>query len=199
MIIEAYPWIKQNNFVLAHPIIQCLMTSNVDSQTNPFSNPGLIEIFSIKLTILTNQNSQTAKSLLTNDVFSIINIYLSILEKTETQSTSPVQTSRHTNVRNKIAAFSEFLETIRENLSNNELSQIVNHDLQEILVWFIIIVYFTHTIDLISQAKKNFILQSTHDDKCFTNDDTNDDATLSINAVTKPCQLTFVSTNTNAK
>ena len=63
-----------------------------------------------------HQNSQRANSLFTNDVFSIIYSYLSILEKTETQSTSPVQTSRHTNVRNEIVAFSEFLNAIRENL-----------------------------------------------------------------------------------
>ena len=38
--------------------------------------------------------------------------YLSILEKTETGNTSPVQTLRHTNVRYEIAAFSAFLNTI---------------------------------------------------------------------------------------
>ena len=79
--------------------------------------------------------------------------YLSILEKKETESTSPVQTSRHTNVRNEIAAFSAFLNTIRENFSNNETSPNVKHNLQKILAWFIID-YFTHKIDLIAQARK---------------------------------------------
>ena len=100
---------------------------------------------------------------MTNDVFSILYSYLSLLEKTETQSTSPVQTTRHTNIKNEIAAFSEFLNTIRENLSNKEVSQTVKHDLQKLLAWFIID-YFTHTIDLIAQARKAFRPQSTDDD-----------------------------------
>ena len=86
-----------------------------------------------------------------------------MLEKKETESTSPVQTSRHTKVRNKIAAFSAFLNTIRENFSNNETSLNVKHDLQKILAWFIID-YFSHNIDLIAQARKNFRPQSTNDD-----------------------------------
>ena len=44
------------------------------------------------------QNSQSANSKITNQVFSIIYSCLSKLEKTETQILSPVQTSRHTNV-----------------------------------------------------------------------------------------------------
>ena len=75
------------------------------------------------------------------------------LERTETESTSPVQTSRHTTVRNEIAAFSAFLYTIRENFSNNEISTNVKHDLRKILAWFIIDV-FTHNRDLIAQARK---------------------------------------------
>ena len=58
----------------------------------------------------------------TNDVFATIYNYLSILEKTGTENTSSVQTSRHANVRNEISAFSAFLNTIRENFSNNEFS-----------------------------------------------------------------------------
>ena len=89
--------------------------------------------------------------------------YLSILENTETQSTSPVQTSRHTNVRIEVTAFSAFLNTIRENFSNNETSQNVKHDLQKILASFIFD-YFTHNIDLIAQARKIFRPQCTNDD-----------------------------------
>ena len=59
----------------------------------------------------------------TNDVFSIICSYLSILEKTESQGTSPVQTSRHTTVRNEI-----FKKSFKKNFK---------HDLQKILEWFI--------------------------------------------------------------
>ena len=76
-----------------------------------------------------------------------------MLEKTESQGTSPVQTSRHTTLRNKITAFFEFLKAIGENLLKNEVSQNVKHDLQKILEWFFID-YFTHNVDLISQAKK---------------------------------------------
>ena len=76
-----------------------------------------------------HQNSQRTNSIFTNDVFAIIYNYLSILERTAIESTSPVQTSRHTNVRNEIAAISAFLNTIRENFSNNEISQKVKHDL----------------------------------------------------------------------
>ena len=81
--------------------------------------------------------------------------YLSILEKTESQETSPVRTSRHTTARHEITKFVEFLNTIRENLTSNEVSQKVNHDLQTILAWFIFD-YFTHKIGLISQARKIF-------------------------------------------
>ena len=89
--------------------------------------------------------------------------YLSILEKKETESTSPVQTSRHTNVRNEVAAFSAFLNTIRENFSNNENSPNVKHDLQQILRRFKID-HVTHNIDLIAQARKNFKPQRTNDE-----------------------------------
>ena len=51
---------------------------------------------------------------------------------------------------------------IRENLTSNEVSQNVKHDLQKILAWFIID-YFTHNIDLISQARKNFRLSDVED------------------------------------
>ena len=96
-------------------------------------------------------------------MFSLIYSYVSILENLGTESTSPVQTSRHTNVRNEIAAFSAFLNTIRENFSNNENSPNVKHDLQKILAWFMID-YFAHNIDLFAQARKNFRPQTTNDD-----------------------------------
>ena len=54
------------------------------------------------------------------------------------------------------------LNTIRNNFSNKEISTNVIHDLQKILAWFIID-YFTHNIDLIAQARKNFRPQSTND------------------------------------
>ena len=84
-------------------------------------------------------------AIFTNDLISIIYSYLSILEKTDSQGTSPVQASRQTAVRHEIAIFSEFLKTSRENLTSNEVSQNVKHELQKVLAWFIID-YFTHEL-----------------------------------------------------
>ena len=106
---------------------------------------------------------QYHNSIFTNEVFAIIYSYISILKKTEVQSTSPTETSKHTKVRNEITLFSTFLHIIRENFTNNDVSQNTKHDLEKLLAW-IIIDYFTHNLDLISQARKNFRPQSTNDD-----------------------------------
>ena len=98
-------------------------------------------------------NSQRANSIFTNEVFTIIYSYISILEKTEVQSISPTETSKHTKVGNEITVFSTFLHIICENFTSNDVSQNTKHDLQKILAWFIID-YFTHNLDLISQARK---------------------------------------------
>ena len=98
-------------------------------------------------------NSQRANSIFTNEVFAIIYTYISILEKTEFQSISSTETSRHTKVRNEIALFSTFLHIIKEKFTKDDVSQHTKHDLQKILAWFIID-YFTHNLDLISQARK---------------------------------------------
>ena len=110
-----------------------------------------------------HQKSQGANSIFTNDIFSIIYSYLSILELRETQGDSPTQTSLHTAVRQELSIFSKLLNTIRENLSNNEISQNVKHDLQKILPWFIID-YFVHKLDLISLARKNFKPENSDDE-----------------------------------
>ena len=68
-------------------------------------------------------NSQRANSISTNEVFAIIFTYSSILERTETQSPSPPQTSKHTKVRTKIAGFSTFLNAVCENFTNTDVSQ----------------------------------------------------------------------------
>ena len=60
------------------------------------------------------------------------------------------------------SVFSTFLHIIRENFTNNDVSQNTKHDLKKILAWFIID-YFTHNLDLISQARKNFRPQNTND------------------------------------
>ena len=112
-------------------------------------------------------NSQRANSIFTNEVFAIIYSYISILEKTEVQSISSTETSRHTKVRNEITVFLTFLHIIRKNLTKNDVSQHTKHDLQKILAWFIID-YFTHSLDLISQARKNFRTQNTNDDTALS-------------------------------
>ena len=67
----------------------------------------------------------------TNDVFSLIYSYLSILELNEPQGDSPTQTSRHTILKQEIHIFSKFLNALRENLSRNEITQHVKQDLQK--------------------------------------------------------------------
>ena len=114
-----------------------------------------------------NHNSQRANSIFTNEVFAIIYTYISILEKTEFQIISPAETSKHTKVRQEITLFSTFLHIIKENFTKDDVSQHTKRDLQKILAWFIID-YFTHNIDLISQARKNFRPQNPNDDTAIT-------------------------------
>ena len=108
-------------------------------------------------------NSQRANSIFTNEVFEVIDSYISILEKTEVQNISSTETSKHTKVRNEFTIFSTFLLKILENFTKKDVSQNTKHDLQKILAWFIID-YFTHNLDLISQATKKFRPQNTNDD-----------------------------------
>ena len=84
------------------------------------------KVFAEYIKNMQHQNSQRANSIFANDVFAILYSYLSILEKTETQSTSPVQTSRHTIVKIGIAAFSAFLNTIRENFQVMKFHKMLN-------------------------------------------------------------------------
>ena len=94
---------------------------------------GFSKVFAKYIKNIQHQNSQRAHSIFINDAFSLTYCYISILEKIGTESRSPVQTSRHTNVRKEIAAFSVFLNAIPEIFSSNEVSQNVKHDLQKIL------------------------------------------------------------------
>ena len=55
--------------------------------------------------IIQYHNSQRANSIFTNELFAIIYSCISILEKTEVQSTSPTETSKNTKVRNEINIF----------------------------------------------------------------------------------------------
>ena len=91
----------------------------------------------------------------------------------EPQSDSPTQTSRHTTVRQEIHIFSKFLNAIREDLTSNDITQHVKHDLQKILAW-LIIDYFSHNIDLIAQARKLFRPQNTDDETVLVEQSDND-------------------------
>ena len=90
------------------------------------------KVFTEYIKNIQHQNSQRAKSIFTNEVFRLIYSYLSILEKSNSQGASPVQISKKTTVRHEIAIFSEYLNTIRENLTSNDVSQNVKRDLQKI-------------------------------------------------------------------
>ena len=89
----------------------------------------LSNVFTEYIKSIQYHNSQRANSILTNEVFAIIYSYLFILERTEAQSTSPVHTSKQTKVRKKIAAFSTFLNAIREILTKIDVSQNTKLDL----------------------------------------------------------------------
>ena len=81
------------------------------------------EVFIEYIKSIQYHNSQRANSIFTNEVFAIIYSYISILEKTEVQSTLPTETSKHTKVRNEVTVFSSFLHIIRENFTKDDVSQ----------------------------------------------------------------------------
>ena len=112
-------------------------------------------------------NSRRANSIFTIEVFAIIYTYISILQKTEFQSISPTETSKHTKVRKEITLFSSFLHIVKENFTKDDVSQHTKHDLLKILAWFLID-YFTRNLDLISQARKNFRPQNSNDGTAIT-------------------------------
>ena len=89
------------------------------------------KVFTEYIKNIQHQNSQRAYSIFTSQVFRIVYSYLSILEKPESQGTSPVQTSKHKTVRHEITIFSEYLNTIRENLTINDVAQSDKHNLQK--------------------------------------------------------------------
>ena len=126
------------------------------------------KVFSEYIKSIQYHNSQRANSIFTNEVFAIIYSYISILEnEIQIPNVSPTETSKHIRVRHEITLLSSFLNIIKENFTKEEVSQHTKHDLQKILAWFIID-YFTHNIDLISQARKNFRPQNSNDDTAIT-------------------------------
>ena len=126
------------------------------------------KVFSEYIKSIQYHNSQRANSIFTNEVFAIIYSYISILEnEIPTSNVSPTETSKHIRVRHEITLLSSFLNIIKENFTKDDVSQHTKHDLQKILAWFIID-YFTHNLDLISQARKNFRPQNSNDDTAIT-------------------------------
>ena len=175
-----FPEVKIKRQIIEHYLKDiCNLTQQFGIYTIEFSTPNTahrkyviqtddIELEFSKVFIeyiksIEYHNSQRANSIFTNEVFAVIYSYISILEKTEVQIISPTETSKHTKVRHKITVFSTFLHIIRENFTKDDVSQNTKHDIQKILAWFIID-YFTHNLDLISQARKNFRPQNTNDD-----------------------------------
>ena len=126
------------------------------------------KVFSEYIKSIQTQNSQRANSIFTNEVFAIIYSYISILEnEIPLTNVSPTETSKHLKVRHEITLLSSYLNIIKENFTKDDVSQHTKHDLQKILAWFIID-YFTHNIDLIAQARKNFRPQNSNDDTAIT-------------------------------
>ena len=126
------------------------------------------KVFSEYIKNIQYHNSQRANSIFTNEVFAIIYSYISILEnEIPITNVSPTETSKHLRVRHEITLLSSYLNIIKENFTKDDVSQHTKHDLQKILAWFIID-YFTHNIDLIAQARKNFRPQNSNDDTAIT-------------------------------
>ena len=179
-----FPDIKIKRQIIEHYLKDiCNLTQQYGIYTIEFSTPNTnhrkyviqtddLELEFSKLFLeyiksLQYHNSQRANSIFTNEVFAIIYTYISIFEKTEFQSISPTETSKHTKVRNEIALFSTFLHIIKEYFTKDDVSQRTKHDLQKFLSWFRID-YFTHNLDLISQARKNFRPQNSNVDTAIT-------------------------------
>ena len=175
-----FPDVKIKRQIIEHYLKDiCNLTQQYGIYTIEFSTPNTshrkyviqtddIELEFSKVLIeniksIQYHNSQRANSIFTNEVFAVIYSYISLLEKTEVQIISPTETSKHTKVRNEITVFTTFLHIIRENFTKDDVSQNTEHDLQKILAWFIND-NFTHNLDLISQARKNFRSQNTNDD-----------------------------------
>ena len=175
-----FPDVKIKRQIIEHYLkVICNLTQQYGIYTIEFSTPNTVhrkyvtqtddielefsKVFIDYIKSIQYHNSQIANSKFTNEVFAVIYCYISRLEKTEVQSISPTETSKHTKVRNEITVFSTFLNIIRENFTKEDVSQNTKHDLQKILAWFIIN-NFTHNLDLISQARRNFRPQNTNDD-----------------------------------
>ena len=145
-----FPDVKIKRQIIEHYLKDiCNLTQQYGIYTIEFSTPqtahnkyeiqtddidyDFSKVFIEKIKSIQYHNSQRANSIFTYEVFAIKYSYISILEKTEVQSTSPTETAKHTKVRNEITIFSTFLHIIRKNFTNNDVSQNTKHDLQKIL------------------------------------------------------------------
>ena len=125
-VTKDFPDVKIKRQILDHYIKSiCCLTSHFGIYTIEIMSPNASHIryliqtddvdieFSKVFTQYTkniqHQNFQRENSIFTNDVFSLIYSYISILELDELQSNSPTQTSRHTVVRQELHIFSKFL------------------------------------------------------------------------------------------
>ena len=180
-----FPDVKIKRQIIDHYLKDiCNLTQQYGIYTIEFSSPNpnhrkyviqtddldleFSKVFSEYIKSIQYHNSHRANSIFTNEVFAIIYSYISILEnENPIPHISPNETSKHIKVRHEIALFSTFLHKIKENFTKDDVSQHTKHDFKKILAWFIID-YFTHNIDLISQARKNFRPQNSNDDTAIT-------------------------------
>ena len=109
------------------------------------------KVFTKYITNIEHPSSQRSKSILTNIVFFINYSYVSIFEANGTFYVSSPQTSRQYQDLKEI--FSHNFKC--DPLTDSEISQIIQIDLQKILTWFII-QYFQHNSNLILLARKIF-------------------------------------------
>ena len=165
-----FPDVKIKRQIIDHYLKDiCNLTQQYGIYTIEFSSPNpnhhkyviqtddldleFSKVFSEYIKSIQYHNSQRANSIFTNEVFAIIYSYISILEnEIPIPNVSPTETSKYIRVRHEITLFSTFLHIIKENFTKDEVSQHTKLDLQKFLAWFIID-YFTHNIDLISQAR----------------------------------------------
>ena len=126
---EKLPDVKMKRQLLDHYLKGiCSLTSNFGIYTKEIISPNtshiryLIQIDDVDLEIskvftqfiknIQHPNTQRANSIFTNDVFSLIYSYITILDLDDFQSDSPTQISRHTVVRQEIHKISKFLNAI---------------------------------------------------------------------------------------
>ena len=90
----------------------------IDDKDRDFS-----KVFTENIKIIQNRNSQRANSNFTNAVFYLI--FISVLKSNKGFKVSPPHISQHAKVRQEINLSSQFLDSTRETLTVNDVSQLV--------------------------------------------------------------------------